>query len=822
MEIEKSSIKAGKILENIPLLETHFKTSNFKQLQELQKLTEDYLISQIQIMEVHLTKGRLIQIISEFSILTKCLLVYQQTLQNLKTMSETPQVYTLYKKKSYYYIIINETTYVVFPSPNEIRKKIYTVIRNDIYINLQSETLKKSFRFVDRIKNIFRSNIQALEQHEGSELEISLDVVVSFINNCTENNYAIMTESDVQLKKSFNSLYNKIAEKIKKFELILKRSNIVVNEFKEILLFSKENSRAWDIWDGFVNSSISKQYINEPYLNTRFLRYDSLKQNIRSIFEGIVVSIKQTSYLHNVECTTKNEYDRDRFYVKVSNNYNSLIRFEQLNELTDISIIEFLDVRNSVRKHISDKISEIYDQLQKQADQIPTDNMEMYDSCTISFDNFRAIVANFSDLGIIKEANEMKLTVESMFISKFKNVESQITDFSQSLTKNEADKIIDLLVQLKTLANRLPHFSAYMNDLIDSKLRELRKGLDGTKRFAMILMRLKNTVQLDSSGEHIKSLLQHKDFREITTILRNKKTNTFTILNVLGLSKNLELCTDKGTSSIESEDIDLQKRKELHDHYLNFDKVYWDLVNKGLYDNMKEPTMNECIQSAKRFISDNSLIVNKRIINTMACVFSYWTLSLYSGQLSQFNDLEPDESDPENRSTKDALLQPHPAQIIAIFRLFEIGETSTTKSDSVFTRLLGSAGVKNDLIKFKNHFVEIPTGEGKSVVLAITSTLLAMMGYNVDCACYSKYLSNRDFVEFKPLFDGFGVTQYISYGTFGQLCEQFINSRGDIRQIVASTVTGTSRSPKEDKSKGRKRILLIDEVDTFFQPRFLR
>ena len=79
----------------------------------------------------------------------------------------------------------------------------------------------------------------------------------------------------------------------------------MVNEFKEILLFSKENSRAWDIWDGFVNSSISKQYINEPYLNTRFLRYDSLKRNIRSIFDGIVVSIKQTSYLHNVECTTK-------------------------------------------------------------------------------------------------------------------------------------------------------------------------------------------------------------------------------------------------------------------------------------------------------------------------------------------------------------------------------------------------------------------------------------------------------------------------------------------------------------------------------------
>ena len=95
-----------------------------------------------------------------------------------------------------------------------------------------------------------------------------------------------------------------------------------------------------------------------------------------------------------------------------------------------------------------------------------------------------------------------------------------------------------------------------------------------------------------------------------------------------------------------------------------------------------------------------------------------------------------------------------------------------------------------------------------------------MIGYNVDCACYSKYLSNRDFVEFKPIFDKFGVTKYICYGTFGQLCEQFINSRGDIRQIVASTITGTSRSLKEDNCKGRKRILLIDEVDTFFSPDF--
>lgn len=290
----------------------------------------------------------------------------------------------------------------------------------------------------------------------------------------------------------------------------------------------------------------------------------------------------------------------------------------------------------------------------------------------------------------------------------------------------------------------------------------------------------------------------------------------------MGLNDNLELCTYKGYSSIESDDMDLQKRKDLHSHYLNFDKDNWDLVNKGLNENMKEPTMKECIDSANRFISDNSLIINDRIIKTMACVFSYWTLSLYSGQLIQSNDSVADESGPDGNSSKNnALRRPHPAQVIAIFRLFEIGESSSTKNDSAFSWMFGAAGDKtNGKVEFKNHLVQIPTGEGKSVVLAITSTLLAMMGYNVDCACYSKYLSNRDFVEFKPIFDKFGVTKYICYGTFGQLCEQFINLRGDIRQIVESTIAGISISPKEDKFISRKRVLLIDEVDTFFSPDF--
>lgn len=38
-----------------------------------------------------------------------------------------------------------------------------------------------------------------------------------------------------------------------------------------------------------------------------------------------------------------------------------------------------------------------------------------------------------------------------------------------------------------------------------------------------------------------------------------------------------------------------------------------------------------------------------------------------------------------------------------------------------------------------NHVIEIGTGEGKSITLAITGLVLALAGFEVDCVCYSRY-----------------------------------------------------------------------------------
>lgn len=73
--------------------------------------------------------------------------------------------------------------------------------------------------------------------------------------------------------------------------------------------------------------------------------------------------------------------------------------------------------------------------------------------------------------------------------------------------------------------------------------------------------------------------------------------------------------------------------------------------------------------------------------------------------------------------------------------------------------------------------MQIKTGEGKSVILASMAILLALINQKlqVDCVSYSTYLSERDYSNFKQIFEELGVSNRISYGTFNQITEKLIN-----------------------------------------------
>uniref|UniRef100_A0A7S4GCW1 SecA DEAD-like N-terminal domain-containing protein n=1 Tax=Eutreptiella gymnastica TaxID=73025 RepID=A0A7S4GCW1_9EUGL len=129
-------------------------------------------------------------------------------------------------------------------------------------------------------------------------------------------------------------------------------------------------------------------------------------------------------------------------------------------------------------------------------------------------------------------------------------------------------------------------------------------------------------------------------------------------------------------------------------------------------------------------------------------------------------------------------------------------------------RLLGWDCADGQMV---NHMVQIPTGEGKSIVVALTAAIKAVHGFSVDVVCYSEYLTTRDFTDFKVFFKELGVEDRIRYMTFQQLCECHI---GELRKAAVDIVMTGATSVTDNPADRNQRILMIDEVDVFFTRRF--
>ena len=103
--------------------------------------------------------------------------------------------------------------------------------------------------------------------------------------------------------------------------------------------------------------------------------------------------------------------------------------------------------------------------------------------------------------------------------------------------------------------------------------------------------------------------------------------------------------------------------------------------------------------------------------------------------------------------------RPHATQIFAILFLFGFDRRDAWYS-SVTNALFGSRK------RFMSQVIQINTGEGKSIILGMMATLMALLGFGVDVVCYSKILSNRDAASFRDLFEELGVEGQAFYGTF--------------------------------------------------------
>jgi len=119
------------------------------------------------------------------------------------------------------------------------------------------------------------------------------------------------------------------------------------------------------------------------------------------------------------------------------------------------------------------------------------------------------------------------------------------------------------------------------------------------------------------------------------------------------------------------------------------------------------------------------------------------------------------------------------------------------------------------------------------MILGACSVILGLLGFNVRCICYSKYLSNRDFVLFEEIFSAFGMVSCIKYCTITEYCDNTVHVNGDVRNLTGELLVGNMNdhsNPLKVSSQPSncfgltsnntpavtEEILLVDEVDVFF------
>eukprot|EP01041_Mallomonas_annulata_P003358 gene3358-6649_t len=305
---------------------------------------------------------------------------------------------------------------------------------------------------------------------------------------------------------------------------------------------------------------------------------------------------------------------------------------------------------------------------------------------------------------------------------------------------------------------------------------------------------------------------EYSQFKSVLTKKFNEATANITIdhaLNELD-TKNPNIFTASKKDMLK----DMFRRYETT--FEGFLKTYLHGYGSSFSSQPLEYLVQHILTKSKSFSNKFDLV------DLLAGVFAVWTILTSKDMYKETND-------------RCCLIKPHTIQLIAIFCL--MGLDTKDGVWSTFSNSLNSFAGGKIQPTLDGHLIQVGTGEGKSILLGGLSCLLAIFGYEVSCASYSKYLSNRDYEAFRELFELFEVDENIEYSTLSDLMESVINRNGNIRDLterrlfkpssLTSKCADQSKSPSKKSKKSllkkknsTKRILLIDEVDVFFSKDF--
>ena len=267
--------------------------------------------------------------------------------------------------------------------------------------------------------------------------------------------------------------------------------------------------------------------------------------------------------------------------------------------------------------------------------------------------------------------------------------------------------------------------------------------------------------------------------------------------------------------------------------YELFDKKYWQLINKYIIksdiknetDIVKKKTL-EKIRSEIASVLRNRFEDYKRcdmIVELMAYIFCVWTLLDCKCFLAMKKQHDYHKS--KNTNATDANQHEKP-QVAALFDLETcksyLRQPKATQILAI-VRLLGTSG------QMEPNLIEMKTGEGKSLVLAVSACIIALLGSNVYCTSYGELLTERDYGKFRDLFIQLNVEKKIRYTMYGTVCSELIskmNIQENVSQFLSKTCNYKSESTAndgrcDDDWTANNTVLLVDEVDVLFDKRYV-
>ncbi|XP_034172395.2 uncharacterized protein LOC117600723 isoform X1 [Osmia lignaria lignaria] len=255
------------------------------------------------------------------------------------------------------------------------------------------------------------------------------------------------------------------------------------------------------------------------------------------------------------------------------------------------------------------------------------------------------------------------------------------------------------------------------------------------------------------------------------------------------------------------DEIDIEKALILYrkDNDNSTEEILKTCYNKYLekFKFYIDETVNKSFEKKIKFITEEVKKQSKQIkINEWNSKFKRETLpELLAGLAAVWSIQESIDIASTGKS-----LKPHCIQILSILRLLSVDKDSK--------------GVDK-------HLAQVLTGQGKSLVLGLLSSLLALTGHKVRTVCYSEYLATRDQQDFDSFFKNFGIRDKITYGTFEEMANEVImpevnGKKQGLRELVEGCILNHSSEQTGQIKQGdiNNSILLIDEVDVFFSDQF--